>query len=114
MKHKLAIAALVSVSFLGMFADSASAARRRSAPATKTYQVTGPVLEVTNDMIVVAKGKERWEVARDSSTKVTGDLKVGSKVTIQYRMTATDVTVAAGKPAAATAPKEKKPAPKKP
>ena len=113
MKHKFAIAALLSVSFLGMFADSASAARRRPAPPTKTYQVTGPVIEVTNDMIVVSKGKERWEVARDASTKVTGDLKVGSKVTIQYRMTATAVTVAAGKPAAA-APKEKKPAPKKP
>jgi heme/copper-type cytochrome/quinol oxidase subunit 2 len=61
--------------------------------ATKTYQVTGPVLEVRPDAIVVQKGSEKWEVARDSSTKVTGDLKVGSKVTITYRMTASDVTV---------------------
>jgi hypothetical protein len=61
--------------------------------ATKTYQVTGPVLEVKADMIVVQKGTERWEVTRDGSTKITGDLKVGSKVTIEYRMTATSVTV---------------------
>ena len=61
--------------------------------ATKTYQVTGPVLEVKADMIVVQKGSELWEVARDGSTKITGDLKVGSKVTIEYRMTATSVSV---------------------
>ena len=77
------------------------------AAAPKTYQVTGPVLEVTNDMIVVQKGQDRWEIARDASTKVTGELKVGEKVTIEYRMTATSVEV---KPAAAkksAAPKKK-------
>lgn len=59
----------------------------------KTYQVTGPVLEVTNDVIVVQKGKDRWEVGRGAGTKVTGDLKVGSKVTIEYTMTAATVEV---------------------
>jgi hypothetical protein len=63
--------------------------------AAKTYQVTGPVLELTDTMIVVQKGQDRWEVARDASTKVTGELKVGAKVTIQYRMTATTVEVKA-------------------
>ena len=63
------------------------------AGSVNTYQVTGPVLEVTNDMIAVQKGKDRWELARDASTKVDGDLKVGSKVTIQYRMIATEVDV---------------------
>jgi hypothetical protein len=63
----------------------------------KTYQVTGPVLEVTESMIAVQKGKDRWEVNRDANTKVTGDLKVGDKVTITYTMTATDVEVKAGK-----------------
>ena len=63
--------------------------------ATKTYQVTGPVREVRPDAIVVQKGSEKWEIARDSSTKVTGDLKVGAKVTITYRMTASDVAVKA-------------------
>lgn len=61
--------------------------------AVKTYQVTGPVLEVSADKIVVEKNKERWEIARDAGTKVTGDLKVGAKVTIEYRMTATSVEV---------------------
>jgi hypothetical protein len=79
-----------------------------AAAAVKTYQVTGPVLEVTDDHITVQKGQDRWELARDASTKVTGDLKVGAKVTIEYRMTATSVEV---KPAAAKA--AGKPAPKK-
>jgi len=61
--------------------------------AGKTYQVTGPVLAVTADTIVVQKGSEKWEIGRDGSTKVTGELKVGAKVTIEYRMTATTVTV---------------------
>jgi hypothetical protein len=50
------------------------------AGSTKSYQVTGPVLEMTDTMIVVQKGKERWEVARDASTKINVDVKVGSKV----------------------------------
>ena len=61
------------------------------AGSTKTYQVTGPVLEMNDSMIAVQKGKDRWEIARDSSSKVPSDLKVGDKVTITYTMTATDV-----------------------
>lgn len=59
----------------------------------KTYQVTGPVLEVTADKIFVQKGKDKWEINRDAATKVTGDLKVGSKVTIEYTMKATAIEV---------------------
>jgi len=73
--------------------------------AVKTYQVTGPVLAVTADMITVQKGSDKWEIARDASTKVKGDLKVGSKVTIEYRMTATSVDVKEEK---AKAPAKKK------
>ena len=75
--------------------------------AGKTYQVTGPVLEVNDSMIAVQKGKDRWEIARDSSTKVNGDLKVGAKVTITYTMSATDVEVKADKGAAKSEPKKK-------
>jgi len=64
-----------------------------AAAAVKTYQVTGPVLEVRSDAIVVQKGKDRWELARDAATKVNGSLKVGAKVTIEYRMIATRVDV---------------------
>jgi len=67
------------------------------AGSLKTYQVTGPVLEIKDDVIVVEKGKEKWEIARDKATKVTGDLKVGSKVTIQYQMKATEIEVKADK-----------------
>jgi len=63
------------------------------AGAPKTYQVTGPVLELKDDVIVVQKGQDKWEIARGKDTKVTGDLKVGSKVTIEYRMTATTIEV---------------------
>ena len=89
------------------------------AAGPKTYQVTGPVLEMTADMIAVQKGKDRWEIARDAATKVTGDLKVGSKVTIEYTMKAAAVEVKEAKKAEAkeakkAEPKEaKKEAPKK-
>jgi len=84
----------VALSLLAVLAILALAVP--AAAAVKTYQVTGPVLEVSDTMIAVQKGKDRWEIARDASTKVTGDLKVGSKVTIEYRMTATAVDVKAG------------------
>lgn len=63
------------------------------AAGSKTYQVTGPVLEVNANTIIVQKGKEKWEINRDAATKVAGDLKVGSKVTIEYTMKAVSVEV---------------------
>jgi len=63
----------------------------------KTYEVSGPVLEVNDSMIVVQKGKDRWELNRDANTKVTGDVKVGDKVHVTYTMSATEVEVKAGK-----------------
>ena len=73
--------------------------------APKTYQVTGPILEINDTMIAVQKGKDRWEIARDASTKVTGDLKVGSKVTITYTMSASMVEAKADKGAKAATKK---------
>ena len=61
------------------------------AESPKSYQVTGPVLEVSDSLIVVQKGQERWEIARDAKTRMKGDVRVGSKVTIMYTMTATEV-----------------------
>ncbi len=60
-----------------------------SLAAAKDYQVTGPVLDVKDDVIVVKKGNENWEIARDKNTKTTGDIKKGDKVMIKYKMTAT-------------------------
>jgi len=58
----------------------------------KTYQVTGPVLELTPTTIVVQKGEDKWQIARGTA-KVTGELKVGAKVTIEYQMVAKTVEV---------------------
>lgn len=69
------------------------AASTAFAGAPKTYQVTGPVLEVKDDMVVVQKGKEKWEIAKDKDAKVTGDLKVGSKATVTYTMKAATIDV---------------------
>jgi len=70
--------------------------------SAKDYQVTGPILEVNDSMIAIEKGKnkERWEIARDSNTKSSGEMKVGDKVTVHYTMTATSIepkTAKAGK-----------------
>lgn len=56
----------------------------------KTYQVTGPVTEITPTTITVMKGKEKWQILRGSAA-VPADVKEGSKVTVQYTMTATAV-----------------------
>lgn len=96
MKSKLLLAAALSAASL--------LALPAVAETAKTYQVTGPVLEVSPTMITVQKGKDRWEIARDASTKMAADVKVGDKVTIEYRMTATNVEV---KPAAKKSAKKK-------
>jgi ribosomal protein S1 len=78
------------------------------AGSTKDYQVTGPILEVNDSMIAVEKGKnkERWEIARDSSTKASGEMKVGDKVTVHYTMTATSIEAKAAKEPKAGAQKK--------
>ena len=98
MKFKIlfSVVAVGTLAFSGLVSEA----------GTKTYQVTGPVLEMNDSMIAVQKGKDRWEIARDSNTKVNGDLKVGAKVTITYTMSATDVEVKPEK-AAKTAPAKK-------
>ena len=93
------IVAKLSALTLGLALLSAPAL----AAAPKTYQVTGPVLDVNDTTITVQKGKEKWEIARDKDTKVTGELKTGAKVTIEYKMTATTVEVKGGEKAPAGA-----------
>ncbi|MBI3767889.1 MAG: hypothetical protein HY271_05255 [Deltaproteobacteria bacterium] len=64
----------------------------------RTYQVTGAVVSVSDGAITVKKGNDNWEIAKGADTKSTGDVKVGDKVTILYRMSATSIEA---KPAAA-------------
>lgn len=94
---KLLIAFLIAP-FCAFAADKPAKAEKPAAPKAEKadkYQVTGPVAEVSDTKIVVLKGTERFEVARTADTKVTGDLKVGAKVTIKYVMTAATVDVKA-------------------
>lgn len=65
--------------------------------AGKSYQVTGPVLKLTDGLIVVDKAGSPWEIDRSGEPSVTGELKVGSKVTLKYAMTATEIEVKAAK-----------------
>ncbi len=62
-----------------------------SAEIAKTYQVTGPILEVNEKTLIVQKGDEKWEIARDEKTNMKSTPKVGDKVTINYRMTAVSI-----------------------
>ena len=85
-------------SFLLTLTAALSLSAAALAAEANTYQVTGPILEVTDAKIVVLKGKDKWELARNADTKVTGDLKVGAKVTIQYSMTAQTIEAREDKP----------------
>ncbi len=69
--------------------------------AAKAYQFTGVVKTVTSSTFTVEKSAtETWEFSTDKDTK--GAPKVGDKVTVHYKMIATEIEV---KPAAA--PKKK-------
>jgi hypothetical protein len=76
---------------LGIFFAAMLMTSAAIAAGPKDYQVTGPVLELTDDVITVEKGKEKWEIGRAKDTQVTGELKKGSKVTVHYKMTATSI-----------------------
>ena len=83
--HRLALAALL-----------ATLAVPAAARQPKAYQVTGEVVEVGDDLIILMKGKEKFEIARTPDTKVTGALEKGGKATVEYRMTATTAEAKAG------------------
>lgn len=68
-----------------------TAALSLNAASAKSYQVTGPVLEVTDSYVVVQKGDEKWQIAADQ--KVQGSAKVGDKVTVYYQMVAQEIEV---------------------
>lgn len=78
-------------------AAAALAAAGTATAADKTYQVTGPVVDVTDTSITVQKGKENWQIAKTADTKVSGDVKKGDKVTVMYTMTATSIEAKAAK-----------------
>jgi hypothetical protein len=74
------------------------------ATSAQAYQVTGEIDAVTATSITVkatgGKNKgEKFEMTRGADTKVTGDLKKGAKVTVEYTITAKSVEVKADKKA---------------
>ena len=60
------------------------------AAGPKSYQVTGEVTEVRDDVVVVMKGKEKFEIAKGADATA---VKVGQKVKVDYTMTATAIEV---------------------
>ncbi len=77
--------------------------------ATKTYQFTGTVKSVDGNTFTVEKSaKETWTFETVSDTK--GAPKVGDKVTVHYKMVATDIE---SKPATEAKSKAKTPEKKK-
>jgi ribosomal 50S subunit-recycling heat shock protein len=80
---------------LSLLAAASLALSSAAFAGVQDYQVTGPIAELNDTMIVVEKGakKERFEIARDANTKASGEMKVGDKVTVHYSMTATNIEV---------------------
>jgi hypothetical protein len=95
---------------LGAFLGLALAASAASAFALELkvddFQVTGNVTAVDADSITVMKGKERFQIARDKDTK-GGDVKVGDKVTVHYKMYAVSVESKGAAGAAKSSSKKK-------
>ena len=82
---------LIALLFAGLLGSTTA-----FAAGAKSYQVTGPVVDVSDTMITVQKGKETWQIDRTKDTKVTGEPKVGAKVTVMYRMTADSIEAKGG------------------
>ncbi len=92
---------LVTASII-LFSASAAMA------APHSYQVTGQVLDISDKSVIISKGKENWEIMRNAESKIPTSVKVGSKVTIEYTMTALEVTDKTPKSADTPTPPKKK------
>ncbi len=55
-----------------------------SVALAQTAHLTGTVVAVSSTTITLQKGDIVWEIKRSSDTKVSGDAKVGSTVTVTY------------------------------
>jgi hypothetical protein len=74
--------------------------------AAKSYQFTGTVKSVDGKTLTVEKSaKETWEFEKAGDTK--GDAKVGDKVTVYYKMVATEIEAKPASTAAKPTPKKK-------
>lgn len=55
-----------------------------SAVFAQSASITGTVVAVAGGKITIQKGTEVWDIKQTATTKVNGDLKVGSVVTVNY------------------------------
>jgi hypothetical protein len=72
-----------------------------SAAGSKTYMISGTITDVKGDVFTIQKDNVKYEMIRDAEAKVNGDLKIGSKATVVYKMTATTIAVSEDKKAGA-------------
>ena len=92
MKRILGIVVMLAIALMIGFAAGASA-------ADKSYQFTGVVKAADAGTLTVEKSaKETWTFSTDKGTK--GTAKVGDRVTVYYKMVATEIEA---KPAATKA-----------
>lgn len=63
------------------------------AESVRNYQVTGSIVALTDNVITVQKGDEKFEIARTATTKGEGKLAVGTRVTVYYKMSADSIEV---------------------
>ena len=73
MKTKSLLCVIAAVSLLGsgiLFAQTTTA--------------TGIVVALSQGSITIQQGADQWVIKRVPSTQVTGELKVGSTVTVKY------------------------------
>lgn len=84
----------------------------------KTYPVVGTAVEVDSQYVVVESEGKKVQVDRVGATQITGDLKVGDKVSAEYTMVAKEIKVTSSAkpatPAVAPAPVPAAPAAPKP
>lgn len=59
----------------------------------RPIRITGQVADVRDDVVVIQKGKERWEVARHPGTRIKGELRKGARVTVDFRAVAATIEV---------------------
>jgi len=67
----------------------------RGFPDLKKYRVTGPILDIYENIISIQKGNEKWELDCETLTKITDVIKRGVKVTMVYQLIAREIEVKA-------------------
>ena len=106
--------AVVLTPFAGA-AQTASSTSTKSAKSGAAKTATGTIVSATDTSLVISGGKSAKQstYVLNSSTKKTGDMTAGTKVTVHYKMSgsdmvATSVTASSGTAAASTGATSKK------